>query len=65
MFCALDCFGFSFSRKFCTYLPMQAEGMCWDWVYVTLFLLKALEEIREAEEILEDQDHTACQEAWG
>lgn len=26
--------------------------------------LQALEEIRGAEEILEDQDHTACQEAW-
>lgn len=27
--------------------------------------LQALEEIRGAQEILEDQDHTACQEAWG
>lgn len=27
--------------------------------------LQALEEIQGAVEILEDQDHKACQEAWG
>lgn len=33
--------------------------------HVSLFILKALEEIWDTVEIPEDQDQAACQEAWG